>query len=385
MEMSDKLSEAIVKLFNEERFHAELVLNMDRMYSNKVPTAGVCIKDTVQLHVNRDFFDKLTLDERVSILKHECEHIYWGHIQRMKDQAPDVYDKSKDIEDYIINSVKHVSLNIAADLSINCHIKGLPEGAVYPEKFKLIRGETFEWYHQNLKNNPEMKKMMGEGPVDMHTLWAESEGNREKLKAKIKQWVNEAAARARSAGRMTAEDELIVSTLNHKARDWKSDFKRFIARSRESFHEFTRKKRNRRYGIRLPGRRRHDTLRIGVGIDTSGSMSDESINQAMAEIGNMAKYARVIVAEADTEVKNHYEYNPKKIYSVKGRGGTAYQPVLDHFSKEEVDAVIYIGDMDCYDRDEIKKPRFPVLWAVIGDQEPPVSWGFRTKIEVNLK
>ena len=40
--------------------------------------------------------------------------------------------------------------------------------------------------------------------------------------------------------------------------------------------------------------------------------------------------------------------------------------------------------MDCFD-EEIKKPKYPVLWAVVGDQEPPASWGFRTKVVVTKK
>jgi predicted metal-dependent peptidase len=103
----------------------------------------------------------------------------------------------------------------------------------------------------------------------------------------------------------------------------------------------------------------------------------------MAEIGNIAKYATITVVEADSEVKNSYVYDPKKTYTVKGRGGTAYQPAFDWFNKQkEIDGVIYLGDMDCFDLEEIKKPKYPVLWAIIGDQNPPVAWGSKTKIEI---
>jgi len=87
----------------------------------------------------------------------------------------------------------------------------------------------------------------------------------------------------------------------------------------------------------------------------------------MSEIGQIAKYAKVTVVEADAEIKNSYEYNPKKKYKVAGRGGTAYKPAFDFFNKKEnqVDGMIYFGDMDCFDTEKLVKPRYPVLWAIV--------------------
>lgn len=378
----DSLTQAIVSLYESERFYAEIILQMDRIISKRVPTAGVCIKDRVQLYVNPDYFESKTLKERVGLLKHECQHILNDHIARSKEAAPDVYAEQKDAAGNIIAQMKHKVINIAADCAINPGIPNLPEGGVFPKHFDLRDGETLEWYLKELKQNDKCKQLT---EYDEHSLWAESEGEKEELKQKIRQAVNKAAEKARGAGRMTAEDELLVSKLNKATRNWKQEFRRFAARVMEVTMDTSKKKRNRRYGVTFPGHIKVERLRIGVAVDTSGSMSDESINQAMAEIGNMAKYAEVVVVEADTEIKNAYIYDPKKKYKVKGRGGTAYQPAFDHFNKEEVDGVIYIGDMDCFDREEIKKPKYPVLWAVIGQQKPPVEWGSQITIEVNEK
>jgi predicted metal-dependent peptidase len=67
---------------------------------------------------------------------------------------------------------------------------------------------------------------------------------------------------------------------------------------------------------------------------------------------------------------------------VKGRGGTAYQPAFDFFNKIEIDGMIYFGDMDCFDTEEIKKPKYPVMWAIVGNQAPPADFGYKTKIEL---
>ena len=381
--MKDILTAAIVRLYEDERFYAEILIAMDRFVHTNIPTAGVCIKDKVQLHVNPEWFSKLSLKEQVATLKHECGHIIYDHIPRFKEMDPSVYSKDTSLEDAIINKMKHTSMNVAADLAVNSNLRNLPAEGMFAKNFNLPEGEVFEWYFHNLKDNEKMKDI---NKFDDHSIWAESEGDKDTLKEKVRKMINEAAKRARAAGRLTSDEELLVSKLNYVSRDWKSDLRRFVARNMETRIESSRKKRNRRYGVSMPGIVKEENLHIGVAIDTSGSISDEALCQFMAEIANIAKYAVVTVVEADSEVKNSYLFDPKKQYKVKGRGGTAYQPALEYFTKEtEVDGVIYLGDMDCYDNEVIIKPKYPVLWAIIGNKNPPVSWGMKTKIEVKGK
>lgn len=380
--IENELAQTIVQLFTQERFYAELIIQMDRIVSDKIPTLSVCIKNRIQLYINPEFFLSLTQKERIAVLKHECQHILNNHIERSKDFAPEVYAKQGDVIDSMINDAKHKVINIAADCAVNEGIKNLPEGSMYPELFDLKKGQTLEYYAEHLKNNEKLKQL---NEFDDHSLWAESEGDKEELKEKIKQAVNKAASETKAAGQLSSEHELLVDKMNYKPKDWRSDLKRFAARSTEVKLEASKKKRNRRYGIQYPGVIKEDTLHIGVAIDTSGSISDEALNQFMAEIGNIARHATVTVVEADSTVQNSYLYDPKKQYKVKGRGGTAYQPAFDYFTNEtEVDGVIYLGDMDVFN-EVLTKPKYPVLWAVIGNQSPPATWGAVTKIEIKQK
>lgn len=375
---NNSIPQAIIALFESERFYAEIVCNMKRVLNDKIPVAGVCIKDQIELHINEKVFAEMPLAMRVAILKHECEHLLRDHPARMKELAPDVYGKPKDAVEGIINQAKHRSMNVAADLAINGSLPNLPEWGCFPKNFDMPVGETFEWYMAHLRDNDKAKELM---EFDDHAIWGESEGDQDMLRQKIKQAVNDAADRARAAGKLTHEQELLINQLNKNLVNWKAQLRRFVARTMEIILESSKKKRNRRYGIMFPGTVKTEILRIGVAIDTSGSVSDEAIHQFMAEIHNISKYASVKVVEADIEVKNSYDYNPKKKYKVKGRGGTAYKPAFMYFTDEEtIDGMIYFGDMDNYDREELKKPKFPVLWAIVGNQEPPASWGSRINI-----
>ena len=379
MDNQDAVSQAIVYLFEREMFYAEIIASMKRVNSKNVPVAGVCIKEYIELHINLPIFAQYSLIERAAILKHECEHILRNHIFRSRELAPDVYAHTKDGVQNIINASKHKTINLAADCAVNSNIKGLPEGTIYPPLFDLKVGETLEWYLAQLKDNEKANELT---EFDGHELWNESEGSKEVLKEKIKQAINKAASKTRSAGRMTAEQELAISGFNTPSVNWRDQMKRFVARSIETTIESSKKKRNRRYGIMYPGAVKIEDLHIGVAIDTSGSMSNEALEQAMAEIGEISKYAKVTVVEADTDIKNEYVYSRNKKYTVKGRGGTAYQPALTHFKNSGIDALIYIGDMDNYDNEKLIKPKFPVLWAIVGHQDPPADWGSKLRITV---
>lgn len=371
MKNKDAITQAIVYLLSNQRFYAELLLTMRRFDDKITPIAGVCIKNDIELHINGDVFEKYSIKERAAILAHECEHILRNHIPRGKELAPEIFEKAKAFEDSIINSQKFKTFNLAADCAVNSHVNNLPEGCIYPKLFDLQDGQTMEWYLANLKNNSKARECTDIGD---HSIWSESEGDKEVIKEKIRQMVNSAATKTRGAGCMTNSDELLVSDLNKSLVNWREQLRNFVSRNIETNIESSRKKRNRRYGILFPGDVKVETLHIGVAIDTSGSISDKSLKQFLSEINSIAKYAKVTVVEADSEVKNSYEYKPNKAYKITGRGGTAYQPAFTYFSDNtEIDALIYFGDMDT--SDAVTKPKYPVLWAIVGPSAPPANFG----------
>jgi predicted metal-dependent peptidase len=375
---TDVISQTILTLLEREMFYAEVIMGMRRIVNKTLPSvAGVCIKDSVELHINIDKFSAESLENRVGILRHECEHILRDHIPRMKEIHPEVFAKNSDSIDSLINGQKFKVLNISADCAINGHIKGIPEWGVFPKTFDLKDGETFEWYLEQLKDNEKVKQVT---EFDGHSMWRESTEDKEVLREKIRQVINKAAQRTRAVGRMTSDNELLVDNFNRSVISWKQQLRRFVAKSLDITSEETRKKRNRRYGINIPGQRKLDRLHIGVATDCSGSVSDSAYTQFMSEIIEIGKYAKVTVVDADCEVKTSYEYKKGMEMKRHGCGGTAYQPAFDYFNKiRDIDAVIYFGDMDSSDIPE--KPKYPVLWAIVGNQDPPAPFGSRIEVK----
>jgi predicted metal-dependent peptidase len=117
-------------------------------------------------------------------------------------------------------------------------------------------------------------------------------------------------------------------------------------------------------------------LKLGFLIDTSGSVSDESLSRAFAELDALGHLvAEITIIEADCTVQNVYKYEKGKTKSVSGRGGTAYQPAIDEAIKRKLNGIIYFGDGDTCG-ETLQQPKVPFLWLMVNEHcTPPATWG----------
>ena len=93
------------------------------------------------------------------------------------------------------------------------------------------------------------------------------------------------------------------------------------------------------------------------------------MNRSCAEIFEIArevKPERVYVTQCDTQVRDvidfHSDEAPDEI-TIKGRGGTSFQPVFDYIAEHGIDpdVLIYMTDLGGPVPEE---PPFQVIWAV---------------------
>lgn len=444
LKATENLEAAIMSMIFEGRFFSTIVLNMRREFTNRIPTLGVNVTDEINLFINPYFFNSLNLEERVAILHHECYHVINNHFARMRDLEPQIFEgkKERTLKDAIQNQVHASLLNSAADYAINEYIPKLPkklkmfepdgklmvepetkeDGSKNPRAGKPSIGrpllvndlkkklpevknkETLEYYYEWLKTDEGKKALEnlkivlqdGKGnedgrgmTLDDHSLWHEGDATQDQITEKVKQVVNNAAEAAgeREIGSLPVEVKQAIEALNHVPRDWRQDVQRFVARTAEILIDSSRKKRNRRYGIIYPGFITYPKLHLAVGIDSSGSVRDEELTQFFAELGRLHKMEIILtIIECDTQVNGVYKFDAKKPFLIHGRGGTSFKPVFEECEKLDVDGLIYFTDMECYD-EGIKKPKYSVLWAIVGSKErkPIYNWGSSTYIEVKKK
>ena len=351
MVTADNLAKAGKTLILKEPFYGLFLIGLNKTFRKDIPTAGVSKNGIgVQLSVNPEFFDNLNEYHRIGLLKHELLHISFGHLV-MRDRFP-----NKKL------------FNIAADLEINQYIDDayLPEGGITMEMFKDLNldaraGTTY--YYEKLDQADKdgqcqtlqslLNQMDGDSPYD-HKTWDEfdelTEADKKLIQKQVEHQLKETAEQTeKRRGNIPGELADLISrlrTIEPPSFDWKGYLRRFVGNSSVSYTKKLRRKYNKRY-VENPGLKIKFKNNILVGVDTSGSVSNSELKEFMNELTHMHKTGhKITVAQCDTQINSVEEFNPRKDWEIKGRGGTSFQPVVDLFNKKKgvYTALIYLTD-----------------------------------------
>jgi predicted metal-dependent peptidase len=435
----EEFTHTMVRLIRHQPYFASFAMNMRKEFTTKFPTAGVSVTDTVNLYVNPFFFTSLTNEGKEALLIHEILHVANGHLIRAKGLAPEMFEaKDKTIKEVITDMKTHKLLNQTMDAAINEYIPNIPtnfkafdkEGNVVVEpeeitdqqgnkvknpkagqpivcnpvtvdKLREITGvkmenrQNFEYYYELLKR--EQQKRNGKGDSegagdtsDDHSAWAETSEDAEYVTEKVRQFVKKAMDDATiiSTGNIPGELLAAIEWLNRQTRDWRKELQQIAARENEIKTEYSRKVRNRRYGILYPGSRHYPSLHIALLVDTSGSVHDEALQQIMVECNRMHELgAKITVIAGDTKVNDVFEFDPKRKINFTGRGGTIFRPLVEKAQEMNVDCIFFSTDgADC--ASDCPKPKgIPMYWLLYEGCEKHLQyeWGRRIEIKISDK
>ena len=357
MKAIEQLAKASKSLMLKEPFYGYFLIGLNKKYIKTIPTAGVSKHGiNVQLAVNPEFFEGLNEKQQIGLLKHELLHVSFGHLI-MRDRFK-----------------CHKLFNIAADLEINQYIEDdyLPEGGITMEMFADLNldaraGTTY--YYEKLEEAQQqgncsaldniLNQMNGNSAYD-HPTWDEfdelSEADKKLVQKQIEHQLKETAEQTvKRQGNVPGElaDTIRrLMTIEPPAFPWKQYLRRFVGNSSISYTKKLRRKYNKRY-IGNPGLKIKFKNHICVGVDTSGSVSNSELQEFMNELCHMHKTGhQITVVQCDTEINSVEIFNPKKDWDIKGRGGTSFQPVIDHYNEKDYTALIYLTDGEAYTPDD---------------------------------
>ena len=377
--MNNRLEEALVTLYKDrhDRFYTYLMFNTDRVASDKIPTMGVgVINKRLKLIYNNDFVNGLpSIDHLVTIIKHECLHLAHKHLERANKVGQ---RKSKS---------NHMLENIAMDYAINQylneqHIEDIT--GVNEESFRALLKHTnppiieskrsYEYYLSLLDQEKEKRKENG----DMQEFLDELEKNEmddhgegwslDPLDAAIiEDHLRKSAEKARSDGygRLPGDlEELFNIDRNYKV-SWQRELRQFVGYNTRIDNKKSRSKRNRRYGIKVAGKKKDYKAKILVGLDTSGSMSGDRTDKVLSELYGIYKNLNISldIVECDTEITSVFSYDGKENFSITGRGGTELSPCLEYAVNHKYDGVIILTDGEFND-EGFDKYNIDSLWVI---------------------
>lgn len=366
-EVADKfeLQPHLVGMLLTEPFFAEIIRTITKVRDEKIPTAGVCVKESdLYLYWNPKFLGNLPSKEVFGLLKHECYHLFFEHCTSRRMEP-------------------HGVANVATDLAINSLIPEdeLPKCGLFPGKpldLKKIKdpkrlaemqkvsdkiasfpkGMSSDWYFSALMEDPEVADALGgeafEISMDDHGEWGEmSDEEAAIVKGKVKEILRNAVKRAdgsNSWGSVPAEVREQLRKMVSDAVDWKAVLRNFVGTSQRLNKSHTMRRLNRKYPYVHPGVQRGRTATVGVFVDMSGSVSDENLEQIYAVLGSLAKQVTFKFYPFDTEVDaaNSFEWKKgKKREAIRYRaGGTSFTAVNDFVKKhrDDFDGVVICTD-----------------------------------------
>ena len=356
--IQDQVAKTTKTLIFTEPFYGLFLIGINKQYSERIPTAGVSKQGIgMQLTINPQFYSELSEDHRFGLIKHELLHIAFGHLL-----LRDLYSN-------------HKLFNIAADLEINQYIleSKLPEGGLllssFPELNLPKKAGTKKYYElleqaQEDGSSPSLDNIMDHmdgNSQHCHSTWEEfdelPEADKKLMQKQIEHQLKEAAEETeKKCGNVPGELAELIERLMHiepAKFDWKAYLRRFIGNSSIVYTKKLRRKYNKRYAAN-PGLKIKFKNHICVGVDTSASVNNDELKEFFSELTHMHKTGhKITVVQCDTKINNVREFNPKRDWEIHGRGGTSFQPVIDHYNenKGRYTALIYFTDGEAYTPD----------------------------------
>jgi predicted metal-dependent peptidase len=375
----DRLDLAYSKLGLREAFIAAVMTRVKREVSEKVSTAGT---NGNWVRYNPTFCDPLTDEELFGLVLHESCHVVLMHMWRREGRDPSLW-------------------NVANDALINAYIKSrgwqLPKGGVH---LSWVREEmSSEEVYNKLKEQQQQnggggsgkgdgdKDSMGAGGFDGKGDLedAQDDATRVDMEASIVA----AAKMAKDCGQGSSLIDRVLDSVGESKVRWQDVTRSMLTESAAADYSYLRP--SRRFigsGLYMPSLRSDALGGLAIGFDTSGSMGPDECNQIAAELQAIVDdlnpaFVEVVYCDWAVTHTERFERDEMLQLRPKGGGGTRFQPVFEHFAKqdERYCGMIFFTDMEG-NLAECEEPPFPTIWADIGYSHPREPFG--TRVEVPL-
>lgn len=342
---------------------------------------------------NPRFFYWLTQEERVTVLAHELWHTGFDHIHRFTDmgtsECPDIFNEAAD---FVINLTLQDFGYIFGDKLMSMkpcldeQYRSMSTEEIYhllpkPPKNQCPQpGDDDGGGDDGTKNPGNGGSGQNDDPLADLQPSPNGTGANERQK-QISKLVKakQASQRAKEAGVVPGETELIIDKFLNPILPWEVLLQRFFTEL--SKDDYSWRRPNRRYEEDyLPSLLGDNGLEhIIYYIDVSGSTSDASVLRFHSEanyIHRTFKPKKLTLVTFDTELQDILEFTDEMPFdevTIHGRGGTSLEPVRQHIKKERPSAAVIFTDLHVPPMTE--DPKVPIIWVVVNNERAKVKFG----------
>jgi len=361
-EIREALTTARIGLLLKEPFFGNLATRLTLVNADAwCPTAAT---DGRRFYYNTEFCKMLSSKNMEFLFGHEVLHVVYDHIGRRNDRDPQLS-------------------NIAADYCVNGDLIRYRIGEpidvvpiVYDRKYD---DWSYEEVYDDLYENAEkididdlLNRVLDDHldqDGDSEDGSGDSEdGNEsgkrpvlsEKERKEIRDEMKEAimsAAQTAGAGNVPAGVKRMLRELTEPKMNWRDLLDVQIKSTIKS--DFSWMKPNRKAwhtGVMLPGMMPDDTIDIVIGIDVSGSISEDMVRDFLSEIkGIMDAYTtfNIKVFCFDTDIYSVKDFTADNLfeineYEIVGGGGTSFEAVYEYLKENAIEPKKLVKFTDGY-------------------------------------
>ena len=404
------LHEIRMKFLSRYPFLGNVALNLE-LVPVRDPALGTAATDGKKIYFDIDFLSRLNVEQTMFVLGHEVYHNVLMHFLRKE---------SRDIELF----------NIATDLEVNQLLQkdGFPvlDCALMPDKLDLTVDRSAEEYYDILAaKQKHYLKYDGSGlfegssgrpsshkSMDIHIYSKDEERTPVRTSDKYGEVtahdgdfcpeptkenvvrIREIAVAAaqsyeRTRGNLPDHIKRIINGMLKPEIKWQDVLVQFAMKTNGA-GSTSWSHPNRRFawsGTFLPSKE-SPSLKIAVGLDTSGSIDPATMARFLGEIKGISdcypRYAiDILQCDARIQKASHFASDETPIdlassefRSVSGGGGTVMKPIFDYISLNglDIDACVMFTDGNIDEQKASDAPEYPVLW-VTTKREDKIHFG----------
>lgn len=368
----------------DDPFNYEILMRCNRLDTDKVPTMGIgVVNHELTLMTNPEFTKTLTKEEVTFVLRHEVMHAVLHHITHRMPSDP------KDL--HLCNLAMDLAINCLIPDNANCRFPRYKEdvkdeeGNViykagdkmgeYPSKYGFPDKLSFEQYLELLRRKVEEQKdgdgkggsnnPMNSRGFDSHDHFRESQ----LVDAAIKEAVD-IISKTDRWGKMPAEMVELIRRAQIAEVPWWRYLRHEIGKFISPKKSLTKKRPHKKYGYPYFGTKMDTQDAVLCAWDVSGSVDSKALSKFTAELERLNQFTTVFFIQFDCHIKNErpMKLSRRRLKEMKvlGRGGTAFQPVIDYAIKHKYKKVIIMSDGYAPAPDTYGK-KLQILWVITPD------------------
>ena len=406
-----KLAAARTRLILDKPFLGALALRLPLVAADP-KWCATSVTDARSLYYNPEYIDKLSLEQTQFVLAREALHCALSHFARRQHRIKTRWDVACE---YSINPVlvKDGLPPPPATIVIAAY-EGMTAEEIYPF---IEDDDSDDQDAENSKSGQDSdpskggsqkgdeQREGGEGQTPQNKdprsggdsqseQQEELQGTRgaaqpeplsaSELDALSTQWQQRmagAALQAQQAGKLGGAMARLVGELLQPKLPWRMLLARYMTQLARDDYSYARP--SRREGEMIMPSLRSSQANIMVVLDTSGSVTNEELNEFLAEINTLKAQLRASITlhACDTELSKDgpwffeawEEFKlPKEFH---GGGGTDFRPIFDWIKLHGISPDMLLYFTDAKGEFPAIEPSYPVIWLVKG--KAPVPCGQR--------